>query len=84
MDSCTEEGLTEFPRQNLLTAGQKEKPLACSRHRIELNIKWEVHQAMSLYGKAVKFATIATLNGAEIGAELAVGEEYINEHFTTG
>lgn len=73
------EGFTELRQQPFSTYENQQHG-----YRIELNIDWEVHQAMACYPNSTNFSRICTINGREIDAQAAACEDYIQEHFAVG
>ena len=73
------EGFRELRQQPFSTCENQQHG-----HRIELNIDWEVHQAMCRYPNSNNFSQICTINGGEIDAQAAACEDYIQEHFAVG
>ena len=73
------EGFTEL-RQQSVSAHENQQHW----HRIEINIEWEVHQAIYRYSNLENFSRICTINGGEINAQAASCEDYMQEHFTVG
>ncbi|KAK8124426.1 Pfs domain-containing protein [Apiospora kogelbergensis] len=68
--------------ESLTAAGGKNG--RSSNCTVELDITWEVHQAMEKYRDGAKFSSILTITGGEVDAQAATCEDYLRENIKGG